>query len=83
MAECRTIADEEVSRQHFFYYSYPYPYLGNFNNRKDRFFYRSQDYHYKTHREQLERHRYFRICMKAKGWTLVKIDLEQAQQSPR
>lgn len=71
IAECEMIATEESSRYDYYL---PDPFF------YDRYYFRGQHlyywpgfYRYDWHRERHEYQRFFRTCMKAKGWRLIKL----------
>ena len=70
VAECEQIAWEESYRFRTFFYP---RYDGWYYDRHHRSHYLIEDYRFYLHQELQERRRYFRICMKSKGWQLVEI----------
>ena len=79
IATCEGIANEEV-RKYDYFYPFPYYYDRHYYRDRDRAFFFPHYYHYNSHREFQDRRRYFRICMKSKGWRLRKLPAPQAQQ---
>lgn len=81
IAECEAIATEEINR-HDYLFPYPrgyfFPYYYNRHNYRDsRYYYLPRYYLYDGHSEYQDRKRYFRICMKSKGWRMVQAPLSQ------
>jgi hypothetical protein len=77
--ECRNLAQTEVAQINYFYDFYDYGmddfpfYAPSYRNRFYRPYFRG--YHnYKFFQQQNDLERFFRICMKAKGWQRVKIE---------
>ncbi len=80
--ECRELAQTEVAQINYFYdfydmgYLYDFPYYDDsYRGRYHRPFFRGY-HHYRFIREQDYFERFFRVCMKAKGWQQVKADPE-------
>lgn len=76
---CEQIADDEVRRK-VYYSPYRFPYYDRYYSRHDHYFYWPNDFFYNAHREFQDWNRYFRICMKAKGWRRVNISKPEAKQ---
>ena len=80
--ECRDIAQTEVAKINYFYdyydrydFSYYRPYY------RDRYrmpYFRSYG-HYRFLQQQNDLDRFYRICMKSKGWQRIKIEPEPKQ----
>jgi hypothetical protein len=79
IVSCEQLADEEVRRNYAFYDYYPFPVYRSYSP-QDRFFFRDHYFHYLNHRRMQDRNRYFHICMKAKGWKLVKLPEPQEKE---
>lgn len=78
ITDCEAIANAEAR-----HYAYPFPYphyYDRFYYRDERFLYFPQYYHYLNQWEFEQRRRFFRICMKSKGWRLVKLPALAPQQ---
>ncbi|WP_303721069.1 hypothetical protein [Malonomonas rubra] len=73
IAECDQIAGEEVFRRNYFYFPLYPRYYDRYYDHDRRPFYWTDDYFYRTQQKLYDRQRFFRICMKAKGWHLVEI----------
>lgn len=79
--ECRQLARQEANRNDFFYGYGSYPlYWPHFSRRYYYDPYWDWYYHDRFMRYQNDLDRYYRLCMKAKGWSLVK---KQKEQPPR
>lgn len=73
IAECEKIASEELRPGDYYLY-FPYPSYFDRHVFKERYPYYWNDYYlFRAQQDFFERQRYFRICMKAKGWQLVKL----------
>lgn len=72
MAECEEIAREEMLHRNLLpSFAYP-PYYDRYYDRRYKPLYWADYFHNRSHYEFLERRRYFRICMRAKGWRLLE-----------
>ncbi len=81
IALCEQIAANEL-RRYDYYDPFPYYHDRYYFDRydyRDRYHFLPHYYHYKSHREFHDRRRFFRICMKSKGWQLSKIPRQQTQ----
>lgn len=77
--ECRDLAQTEVAQINYYYDFYDMNYLYNFphyspyyRDRYRRPFFRGY-HHYRFMQQQDDLERFFRICMKSKGWQRVKV----------
>jgi len=80
--ECRKLAQTEVAQINYFsdYYDmgylYDFPFYGySYRGKYRRPFFRGY-HHYRFMQEQDDFERFFRVCMKAKGWQRVKVEPE-------
>ena len=77
--DCRDLAWAEVAQANYFYdfydrYAFPF-YDPYYHNRFYPLHFHGY-YHYQFFQRQEDLERFFRICMKAKGWQRVKIETE-------
>lgn len=80
--KCRELAQTEVAQINYLYNFYAMDYLYNFpfydHYYRDRYlrpFFRGY-HHYRFMQEQDDFERFYRVCMKAKGWQRVKVEPE-------
>lgn len=82
--ECRRLAEREanISSYRYYYYDYPYYDLYAYRGRHHPAYYDWTWYnHYRFIQYQDDLDRYFRVCMTAKGWQLVRKE-KTVQQPP-
>jgi hypothetical protein len=83
--ECRDLAQAEVANINYYFdfydmYASPY-YWPSYRDRHHRIYgpYFSSYSHYRFMQQQDDLDRFFRICMKSKGWRRVKIEPDKKQ----
>jgi len=79
IALCEQLAAEEL-RRYDYYAPFPYYYDRYYFDRyyyRDRYPFLPSYFHYNSLREFHDRRRFFRICMKSKGWQLRQIPHQQ------
>ncbi|MFK5926172.1 MAG: hypothetical protein QM483_06040 [Desulfuromusa sp.] len=77
--ECRDLAQSEVAQSNYFYdyydmYDFPY-YWPYYRDSYRRPYFRGYG-HYRFRQQQDNLERFFRVCMKSKGWERVEIEMD-------
>ncbi len=80
--ECHNLAHDEANRYDYLYFYRNYPYFKPYY-RQGRYYdpFWEWQYHDRFFRYQNALDRYYRICMKAKGWSLIKKTKEQGNKT--
>ncbi len=76
-AQCRQLAQNEVNRFDYYepYYDHPFYYERYSRGGHYRPYFWRRSY-YDFHRYNIDLDRFYKVCMQAKGWYLVRIDPE-------